>query len=131
MYIIGTSCKIRLMPDWIIFVLIQLYNQICNTFALYFFCFAQQSFAFPREGHDFFSPFYLSWSRCSLSPRRVSSKQESSRFRNQVVPPIRLYPVCIRNSFLDARWEVVLYFLPILDFLFVLSLTRSIRELIN
>lgn len=81
--------------------------------------------ALHSHGRDTtFSLLFICLGLDALSPCRVSSKQESFRFRNQVVLPIRLYPVCIRNSFLDARWEIVLYFPPTLDFLFVLLLTR-------
>lgn len=46
---------------------------------------------------------------CSQPPvSRVSSKQKSRRFRNQVVPPFRFYPVCIRNPFLGGK----LFYIP-------------------
>jgi len=68
-----------------------------------------------HESDTTFSLLFICLGLDAFSPCRVSSKQESSRFRNQVALPIRLYPVCIRNSFLNSRWEIVLYF-SLLDF---------------
>lgn len=80
-----------------------------------FFLFCTTKLCIPMRGTRLFLSFFICLGLDAFSPRRVSSKQESSRFRNQVALPIRLYPVCIRNSFLNSRWEIVLYF-PLLDF---------------
>lgn len=92
------------------------------------FFFAQQSFPFPRESHDSFSSFYLSWSVCFPSSLYyVSSERESRRFRNRVVPPTSFYPVCIQNPFLGGEF---VFIFPYLTFFFFFHspfiLTRSI-----
>lgn len=124
-YYVQSARKIRLMLDWIIFVLGQLYNQICNTFALYIFSPLHNKALHSHERDTTFSLLFICLGLDAFSPRRVSPKQESSRFRNQVALPIRLYPVCIRNSFLNSRWEIVLYF-PLLDFHPILFYTNSL-----
>lgn len=45
------------MPDWIIFVLVQLYNQICNTSALYFFLLCTTKLCIPMGGTRLFLSF--------------------------------------------------------------------------
>jgi len=81
-----------------------------------FFLLYSTKLCIPMRRTRIFSLFFICLGLDAISLHHVlSKKDESSLFRNQVALPIRFYPVCIRNSFLNSRWEIVLYF-PLLDF---------------
>lgn len=67
-YYVQSARKIRLMLDWIIFVLGQLYNQICNTFALYIFSPLHNKALHSHERDTTFSLLFICLGLDAFSP---------------------------------------------------------------